>query len=91
MDMAFFKSILGVIFTLFILGFFSFYLKKMNQTNLKNKIIKIKEILSITSKTKLAIIEVEGDLMLFSVSDQEIKLIKNIPSFEKELKENEKK
>lgn len=90
MDMAFLKSILGVIFTLFILGFFSFYLKKINQVNLKNKIIKIKEILNITNKSKLAIIEVAGDLMLFSISEQEIKFIKKLPSFEKELKENEK-
>ncbi len=91
MDMALFKSILGVIITLAILGVFSFYLKKINQANVKNKILRIKEILNITAKTKLAIVEVENELILFSVSDAEIKLVKKISSFEKELKEHEKK
>ena len=90
MDMTLFKSILGVVVTLVILVFFSIYLKKINQVNMRNKLIKIKETLSITTKTKLAIIEVGSELMLFSVSDQEIKLVKKIPSFEKELQENEK-
>lgn len=90
MDMALVKSLLGVVVTLVILVFFSFYLKKMNQENLKNKIIKIKETLNLTNKTKLAIIEVGGEMMLFSVSENEIKLLKKIPSFEKTLRENEK-
>lgn len=91
MDMAFLKSITGVIATLVALGLFSYYLKKINQVNVRNKFIKIKEILNITNKTKLAIIEVGSELMLFSVSESEVKLVKKISSFEKELKENEKK
>jgi hypothetical protein len=91
MDMALLKSILGVIATLVALGLFAFYLKKINQVNMRNKFIKIKEILNITNKTKLAIIEIGSELMLFSISENEVKLVKKISSFEKELKENEKK
>lgn len=91
MDMAFLKSILGVIATLVALGFFSFYLKKINQVNIRNKFIKIKEILNITNKTRLALIEVGDELILFSISENEVKLVKKISSFEKELKKNESK
>lgn len=90
MDVSFIKSILGVIATLVALGLFSFYLKKINQVNMRNKFIKIKEVLNITSKTKLAIIEVGHDLMLFSISENEVRLVKKIHSFEEELKNNEK-
>ncbi len=89
MDMALLKSLIGVIITLVVLGLFAFYLKKINHTHLKNKFIRIKEILNITPKTKLAIIEVGDESLLFSISDTEVRLIQKLPSFEKVLKQNE--
>lgn len=89
MDMGLLKSLLGVMLTLVLLGVFAYYLKKINHSNLKNKFIKIKEIASITTKTKLAIIEVGDETLLFSVSENELKLIEKLPSFEKVLKQNE--
>jgi flagellar biogenesis protein FliO len=89
MDIGLIKSLLGVIVTLAVLGFFAFYLKRMNQISVRNKFIKIKELCSITTKIKLAIIEVGDEPMLFSISEQEIKLIKKMPSFEKALKQHE--
>lgn len=89
MDMALLKSLLAVSATLMLLGFFAYYLKKINHKNLRNKFIRIKEILNLTAKTKLAIIEVGNETLLFSISDTEVKLIQKLPSFEKVLKENE--
>ena len=90
MDMSLLKSLIGVMITLSVLFFFAFYFKKANGYYVKNKLMKIKEILNVSAKVKLAIIEVGNESILFSISGQEIKLIKSMPSFEGELKAREK-
>ena len=85
MDTALIKSLLGVFFTLGFLFFLAVQLKKIHKTQSKGKLLQLKETLNLTSKSKIVIIKVGEENMLFSISEKEVVFIKDIPSFEKSL------